>query len=316
MDYGIPLPKRKEVNMAHNHQYAHEHQHTHALQSLNAIFIVCIVLNVAYVAVEAAVGLWVGSLGLLSDAGHNLSDAFSLLLSLFAFKMAQRRSTARFTYGYRKSTVLVSLLNAVILLVAVGAIVIEAVHKLNSPETVSGAAISWTAGVGIAVNGLTAWLLMRSQKHDLNVKGAFLHMLMDTLVSAGVVVSGIIIMFTGWTVVDSIISLIIAAVILVSTWKLLRESLFLSLDAVPEGIDTERIESAVSAAEGVAGVHHVHIWAMSTTENAATMHVRIESAAQLESVKHRIKEILHKNGITHSTIEFELPECRCDDRGC
>lgn len=302
--------------MAHNHQYAHEHQHTHALQSLNAIFIVCIVLNVAYVAVEAAVGLWVGSLGLLSDAGHNLSDAFSLLLSLFAFKMAQRRSTARFTYGYRKSTVLVSLLNAVILLVAVGAIVIEAVHKLNSPETVSGAAISWTAGVGIAVNGLTAWLLMRSQKHDLNVKGAFLHMLMDTLVSAGVVVSGIIIMFTGWTVVDSIISLIIAAVILVSTWKLLRESLFLSLDAVPEGIDTERIESAVSAAEGVAGVHHVHIWAMSTTENAATMHVRIESAAQLESVKHRIKEVLHENGITHSTIEFELPECRCDDRGC
>ena len=302
--------------MAHNHQYAHEHQHTHALQSLNAIFIVCIVLNVAYVAVEAAVGLWVGSLGLLSDAGHNLSDAFSLLLSLFAFKMAQRRSTARFTYGYRKSTVLVSLLNAVILLVAVGAIVIEAVHKLNSPETVSGAAISWTAGVGIAVNGLTAWLLMRSQKHDLNVKGAFLHMLMDTLVSAGVVVSGIIIMFTGWTVVDSIISLIIAAVILVSTWKLLRESLFLSLDAVPEGIDTERIESAVSAADGVAGVHHVHIWAMSTTENAATMHVRIESAAQLESVKHRIKEILHENGITHSTIEFELPECRCNDRGC
>ncbi|MBO8439549.1 MAG: cation transporter [bacterium] len=302
--------------MAHNHQYAHEHQHTHALQSLNAIFIVCIVLNVAYVAVEAAVGLWVGSLGLLSDAGHNLSDAFSLLLSLFAFKMAQRHSTARFTYGYRKSTVLVSLLNAVILLVAVGAIVIEAVHKLNSPETVSGAAISWTAGVGIAVNGLTAWLLMRSQKHDLNVKGAFLHMLMDTLVSAGVVVSGIIIMFTGWTVVDSIISLIIAAIILVSTWKLLRESLFLSLDAVPEGIDTERIESAVSAADGVAGVHHVHIWAMSTTENAATMHVRIESAAQLESVKHRIKEILHENGITHSTIEFELPECRCNDRGC
>lgn len=300
--------------MAHNHQY--EHQHTHALQSLNAIFIVCIVLNVAYVAVEAAVGLWVGSLGLLSDAGHNLSDAFSLLLSLFAFKMAQRRSTARFTYGYRKSTVLVSLLNAVILLVAVGAIVIEAVHKLNSPETVSGAAISWTAGVGIAVNGLTAWLLMRSQKHDLNVKGAFLHMLMDTLVSAGVVVSGIIIMFTGWTVVDSIISLIIAAVILVSTWKLLRESLFLSLDAVPEGIDMERIESAVSAADGVAGVHHVHIWAMSTTENAATMHVRIGSAAQLESVKLRIKEILHENGITHSTIEFELPECRCDDRGC
>ncbi len=302
--------------MAHNHQYAHEHQHTHALQSLNAIFIVCIVLNVAYVAVEAAVGLWVGSLGLLSDAGHNLSDAFSLLLSLFAFKMAQRRSTARFTYGYRKSTVLVSLLNAVILLVAVGAIVIEAVHKLNSPETVSGAAISWTAGVGIAVNGLTAWLLMRSQKHDLNVKGAFLHMLMDTLVSAGVVVSGIIILFTGWTVVDSIISLIIAAVILVSTWKLLRESLFLSLDAVPEGIDTERIESAVSAADGVAGVHHVHIWAISTTENAATMHVRIGSAAQLESVKHRIKGILEANGIAHSTIEFELPECRCDDRGC
>ena len=286
------------------------------MSSLNSAFVVGIALNAAFVAVEFLAGFFSNSMGLLSDAGHNLSDVASLLLAMLAFRLAQAKPTSRYTYGFRRSTILVSLLNAVILLVAVGAIVIEAVHKLNSPETVSGAAISWTAGVGIAVNGLTAWLLMRSQKHDLNVKGAFLHMLMDTLVSAGVVVSGIIIMFTGWTVVDSIISLIIAAVILVSTWKLLRESLFLSLDAVPEGIDTERIESAVSAAEGVAGVHHVHIWAMSTTENAATMHVRIGSAAQLESVKHRIKEILHENGITHSTIEFELPECRCDDRGC
>ena len=302
--------------MAHNHTHAHDHQHVHVPQSLNAIFVVCIALNAAYVVVEAAVGLWVGSLGLLSDAGHNLSDVFSLLLSLFAFRMSKRESTARFTYGYRKSTVLVSLLNAVILLVAVGAIVIEAVHKFSSPEAVSGAAISWTAGVGIGVNGLTAWLLMKSQKHDLNVRGAFLHMLMDTLVSFGVVASGIVIEFTGWAVVDPLVSLIIAAVILVSTWRLLRESLYLSLDAVPEGIDVRRIEAEVSAVEGVEGLHHVHVWAMSTTENAATMHVRIGDASSLERVKHCIKDVLHAEGICHSTIEFELPECKCEERMC
>ena len=182
--------------MAHNHEH-HTHGHEHRIGSLNGIFIVSIVLNLLFVVVEAAVGFHENSLGLLSDAGHNLGDVFSLLLALLAFKLAKIHSTKRFTYGYRKSTVLVSLLNAIILLAAVGAIILESIHKFNDPVPVNGAAVSWTAGAGILVNGLTAWLLMKSQKDDLNVRGAFLHMAADTLVSVGVVISGIAISLTG-----------------------------------------------------------------------------------------------------------------------
>lgn len=178
--------------MTHHHK--HHHEHHHAISSLNSIFIACIVINLAFVFIEAGVGFIYNSLGLLSDAGHNLSDVFSLLLSLFAFRMSQYHSNRHFTYGYKKSTVLVSLVNAIILLIAVGAIVIESFYKLKHPEATSGEAISWTAGIGILVNGITAWLLMKNQKHDLNVRGAFLHMVMDTLVSVGVVISGIIIL--------------------------------------------------------------------------------------------------------------------------
>ena len=179
--------------------HSHVHEHNHTLTSLNSIFIVCIIINLLFVIIEAGAGFIFNSLGLLSDAGHNLSDVFSLLLSLFAFRMSKHRSTEHFTYGYKKSTVLVSLLNAIILLIAVGAIIIESIYKLKQPEQVSGAAVSWTAGIGILVNGVTAWLLMKNQKHDLNVRGAFLHMAMDTLVSVGVVISGIIIMLTGFS---------------------------------------------------------------------------------------------------------------------
>lgn len=231
-----------------SHQHVHEHNHT--LTSLNSIFIVCIVINLLFVVIEAGAGFIFNSLGLLSDAGHNLSDVFSLLLSLFAFRMSKHRSTEHFTYGYKKSTVLVSLLNAIILLIAVGAIIIESIYKLKTPEHVSGAAVSWTAGIGIIVNGVTAWLLMKNQKHDLNVRGAFLHMAMDTLVSVGVVISGIIIMLTGFVLIDTFISLAIALLILVSTWKLLKESLFLSLDAVPESIDLQEVRKHIAEVPG------------------------------------------------------------------
>ena len=205
------------------------HHHHHGLPgaggSLNRIFIVCIVLNLLFVGVEAVVGLLYHSLGLLSDAGHNLSDVFSLVLALVAFRLARQPVSAHFTYGYKKSTILISLVNAVILLVAVGAIIIESVYRLRHPQPLSGLAISWTAGVGIVVNGLTTWLLTRDRKRDLNVRGAFLHMLMDTLVSVGVVISGLVIRYTGWAWVDTAVSLAIAVVILVSTFNLLRESL-------------------------------------------------------------------------------------------
>ncbi len=282
---------------------------------MGGVIIVSIVLNVAFVVVEATVGLAKGSLSLLSDAGHNLSDVFSLVLVLVGFRLAAVHATKRFTYGLRKSTVLISLLNAIVLLVAVGAIAIEAVRKFGNPSAVDGGAVTLTAFVGIVINGATALMLMRGQKADINVRGAFLHMAADTLVSLGVVISGIIITYTGWTLVDPVVSLIIAAVILVSTWRLLSESLALSIDATPEGIDAERIHDEMAACDHVRGIHHLHIWAMSTTENALTAHVVIDDLAALEPTKAALKAMLAQHGIGHSTLEMETVDCQCADQG-
>ena len=194
--------------MAHSHE--HHHEHVHELTSLNKSFIIGITLNILFVLVEFGIGFYYDSLGLLSDAGHNLGDVASLVLAMLAFRLAKVHPNSRYTYGYKKSTVLVSLLNAVILLVAVGIIITESIEKLFHPVPVEGAAIAWTAGVGVVINAVTAWLFMKDKEKDLNVKGAYLHMAADTLVSVGVVISGIIIMYTGWTLVDPIIGLVIA----------------------------------------------------------------------------------------------------------
>ena len=300
--------------MSHNNH--HHHHHIAPVQSLNGIFIFSIALNVFFVLVEVGVGWWQNSLSLLSDAGHNLSDVFSLVLVLIAFRLAKVHSNKRFTYGYRKSTVLISLLNAVILLVAVGAIVIESVHKFSEPVAVNGVAVSWTAGVGIVINGLTAFLLMHGQKSDLNVRGAFLHMVADTLVSFGVVISGIIIACTGWTVVDPVVSLIIAAVILVSTWELLSDSLRLAVDGMPEGIDRQEIERLLADNEHVIESHHLHIWAISTTETALTAHLVLDDLANWPQVAEHIKHTLAEHGIVHATLEPETDESHCHNREC
>ena len=295
---------------------AHHHHHTAPTQSLNGIFIFSIVLNVLFVLIEAGVGLWQDSLSLLSDAGHNLSDVFSLVLVLIAFRLAKVHSNERYTYGYRKSTVLISLLNAVILLVAVGAIVIESIHKFNEPAEVNGIAVSWTAGVGILINGLTAFLLMHGQKNDLNVRGAFLHMVADTLVSVGVVISGIIIYYTGWNMVDPIVSLIIAAVILISTWELLSDSFRLAVDGIPDGVDKREIEQELLENEHVSEVHHVHIWAISTTETALTAHVVVDDLANWPQISHQLKHELSEHGIAHATLEPETAGTPCADHEC
>lgn len=294
----------------------HHHHHGAADASAGKILLTGIVLNVLFVIVEAVMGWLYNSLGLLSDAGHNLSDVFGLVLAFIAYRLARVHATKRYTYGYRKSTILVSLLNAIILLVAVGAIVVESVHKLQSPVPVEGAVVSWTAGAGIVVNGLTAWLLMRGKKDDLNMRGAFLHMLADTLVSVGVLISGVVISMTGYTVIDPVISLVIAVVILVSTWGVLSDSLRLSLDGVPDSVDIDAVEGSIAADEGVCGVHHLHIWAMSTTENALTAHVALNDIADMEVVKQRLKRSLAQQGIVHATLEFEsgvsCTETDCD----
>ena len=294
--------------MTHEH-----HHHDHTVTSLNKAFIWGIALNVGFVVVEFAVGLCYGSMGLLSDAGHNLSDVASLLLAMLAFRLAQARATPKYTYGYKKSTVLISLLNSVILLIAVGVIVAESIGRMLHPEPVVGGAIAWTAGVGVAINGFTVWLFMKDKDRDLNVKGAYLHMAADALVSVGVLVSGLVISWTGWTVVDPIVGLAVAGVIVASVWSLTRDSLRLSLDGVPGGIDIAEIERKMEAVPGVRAVHHIHVWAISTTENALTAHVVLDSLSRMEEVKHALKELLGRSEIPHATLEFESVTERCCD---
>ena len=295
-----------------SHEHSHQHSHAINAESLNKAFIIGIVLNLAFVVIEFAAGFWFDSLALLSDAGHNLSDVVSLVLALLAFRLAKVKANERYTYGYKKSTILVSLLNAVILLVAVGAIVIESIHKLNNPAVVPGGAIAWVAGVGVLINAFTAFLFMKDKEKDLNVKGAYLHMAADTLVSVGVLVAGIVISRTGWDIIDPIIGLIVAVVILISTWNLLHDSLRLTLDGVPTSIDSQKVVKAIRALPGVDDVHHIHIWAISTTENALTAHIVLKQPEGMQEVKHLIRHRLEDFGIGHATLEFEVPGEHCE----
>ena len=295
-----------------SHEHSHQHSHAINAESLNKAFIIGIVLNLAFVVIEFAAGFWFDSLALLSDAGHNLSDVVSLVLALLAFRLAKVKANGRYTYGYKKSTILVSLFNAVILLVAVGAIVIESIHKLNNPAVVPGGAIAWVAGVGVLINAFTAFLFMKDKEKDLNVKGAYLHMAADALVSVGVLVAGIVISRTGWYIIDPIIGLIVAVVILISTWNLLHDSLRLTLDGVPTSIDSQKVVKAIRALPGVDDVHHIHIWAISTTENALTAHIVLKQPEGMQEVKHLIRHRLEDFGIGHATLEFEVPGEHCE----
>lgn len=300
-----------------HHHHNHQHHHHHEISaSMSKIFIFCIALNLLFVGIETVVGLLYNSVGLLSDAGHNLSDVFSLVLVLVAFRMSKTASTPQFTYGYKKATILISLINALILLVAVGAIIIESIYKLKNPQPISGTAISWTAGAGILINGLTTWLLMGGSKQDINVKGAYLHMLMDTLVSVGVVVSGIIISYTEWIWIDPIIGIVLAIIIMFSTYNLLKESLLMTLDAVPSSVDKEHIIEDLRNCDQIESWHHLHIWAISTTDVAATIHIVIKDLNDMENVKTEVREIFHKSGVHHCTIETETAGTECQAYSC
>ena len=299
---------------AHTHDASHgHHHHHHTIQKLSTIYIVAVALNLLFVIIEAVAGLVGHSLGLLSDAGHNLSDVFSLLLAMIALKLAASMPTNRFTYGHRKTSILISLLNAIILLVAVGAIIVESIQKIIHPSPVNGTLVIWTAAVGILINGLTAWALSRQQQHDINTRGAFLHMAADTLVSVGVVISGIVIALTGWSAIDPVIGIVVAAVILVSTWHLLSESVRMSMDAVPEHIDPDDIKQMMEATPGVRSIHHLHIWPISTTETALTAHLVVSEQADAESIVHRVKHLLREHGIGHATLETEREGHSCAD---
>ncbi|MDE6861605.1 MAG: cation diffusion facilitator family transporter [Alistipes sp.] len=294
--------------MAH-HNHTHEH-----VGNVGRALITGIAINVVYAATEFCVGIWQGSMGLIADAGHNMSDVAGLLLALIAVKLSAKQASRQYTFGYRKASILISLINAVILLAAVVGIVWESIERFLHPSPVMGWSVAITAAIGVAVNFAAAWLLMRDKERDLNIRGAYLHMMLDALVSIGVVVSGITISLTGWNIIDPIIGLIVAAVIVYSSWHLLTESLRLAMDGVPSGIDMRRVEAALGSIDGVKDVHHIHVWAISTTQNALTAHLLVNDICRAEQISARAKELLRSLGIDHSTLEIETShhaECHC-----
>lgn len=283
--------------MAHTHNDTENH---------NKAFAFGIALNLIYIAVEVIYGLLVSSMALIADAGHNLSDVLGLLLAWGATFLARTLPTRKRTYGLRKSTVLAALFNALILLIAVGAITIEAIRRLLNPEQVQGTVMMIVAGIGVIINAVTAWLFVKGKEKDLNIRGAYLHMAADAGVSLGVVAAGLLITLTGWLWLDPAISLVIVLVITIGTWDLLKDSFLMSVDAVPKGINVKEVEEHLKNIKGVTEVHDLHIWAMSTTEIALTVHLVMPDTIPADYFLKEICSDLHnKFGIGHSTIQVE-----------
>lgn len=307
---------------SHDH-HAHAgqgHGQSHAPADFGRAFAIGTVLNLGFVAVEGLAGIVTGSMALLADAGHNLSDVLGLLIAWGGASLARRPASRRFTYGLSSSTILAALANAVLLLFAVGAIALEAVQRFRDPPPVEGVTVMIVAGIGILVNTATALMFMRGRHADINIRGAWLHMAADAGVSAGVMLGGGLILLTGALWLDPAISLVIVGVILWSTWGLLRDSLTMALHAVPPGIDPEKVETALADLPGVVRVHDLHIWPMSTTDAALTAHLVIPGGhpgdAFLDDVQHRLA---HDFGIGHATLQIEIGDgdpCRLHSGHC
>ena len=280
--------------------------HTHAPANYDRAFALGIALNLGFVIAEGLAGWYGNSLALLADAGHNLSDVLSLLLAWGGAFLARRAATMRRTYGLRRSTVLAALTNAIILMLAIGAIGWEALTRLAEPPVANARIVILVAAIGVVVNTLTALLFMRGRHSDLNIRGAFLHMAADAAVSLGVVIAGVMILLTQWYWLDSAISLVIVLVIAVGSWQLLRESLDLALDAVPGSVDPVAVENYLRALPEVSGVHHLHIWGMSTTEVALTAHLIKSDPCLDDAFLRRVHAELHDRfGIGHATLQLE-----------
>jgi cobalt-zinc-cadmium efflux system protein len=293
--------------MAHNH-----HHETPEITGINKAFIVGIVLNLAYVLIQIIVGLNINSLALLSDAGHNFLDVAGLALAMLAFRLSKSKSTEKYTFGYKKASILISLLNAVILLISIGAIGYEAVFRFHRQEPLPGTIISIIAAIGIFINGISAFMFFRDKERDINVKSAFLHLASDALVSLGLVVGGIIIYYTHAYWIDPLLSIVICLVIIASTWNLLKDSLRLSLDGVPDNVDIEKVKGTILKMAHVEDFHHIHVWAISTTQNALTGHLVVANNLTNEGImklKEEVKHTLAHLNIQHATIETEIETC-------
>jgi len=285
------------------------------MQHISRAFIFGIALNSIFTLVEFGVGYFTDSLALISDAAHNLSDVASLLISLLGMKLAQKASSSLYTYGYKKASILASLLNAILLVVIIFGILGEAIDRFTHPAEVAGLNIVIVAAIGVLINTISAFLFYKNQKDDINIRGAFLHLLVDAIVSLGVVVSGLIIYYTDWYFIDVWISIVIAIVILVGTWGILTESIRLSLDAVPRNISYDKVKEKIQAIEGVVNIHHLHIWAISSTENGLTAHIKIYDSQQSSwrRIKEEIKHELVHNNIHHVTLELETASEPCPE---
>lgn len=304
--------------MYHHHGHDHHHHHSPAAMTGKA-FVTGIVLNSLYVVVQLGAGIITHSVALMTDAVHNLGDVATLGLSYVSLRLAKVKPTAHYTYGYKKTTVLAALINAVILLIAIGILGFESVERLGKPQPIPGFTVALVAGLGIVINAASAFFFFKHKDGELNAKGAYLHLLSDAMVSLGVVVAGIVVSYTKWYWLDPVVSIVILAVILYSTWSLMTDSLRMSLDGVPRDVDTEAIEKVIAGVEGVEQLHHTHIWAMSTTENALTTHVVLNEALNFDEkmkVVHEIKHQLQHNNIMHATIEMESPDIACEDEEC
>jgi cobalt-zinc-cadmium efflux system protein len=295
------------------HAHTHGHDHSHGGASRSRAFAWGMGLNVAFIAAEVIFGVRVHSLALLADAGHNLGDALGLGLAWGALAIGQRPPTERHTYGMRRASILAALANAILLLVAVGGIAWEALQRLGHPGPVAGSVVMAVAGLGVVINGVTALLFLSGRKEDINVRGAFLHMAADAVVSLGVVAAGLAMARTGWLWLDPAVSLVIGVVIIWGTWSLLRESLRLAMDAVPQGVDFQQVEAYLQGLPGVSAVHDLHIWAMSTTEIALTAHLVKPDAEVDDALLRRINRELHDRfRIEHTTIQLEREDGRCE----
>ena len=295
----------------HSHSHAHDHPHSHGGDArgarLGRAFAAGIALNVAFVIAEVILGLMANSLALVADAMHNLSDVVGLVLAWGASALALRPPSARFTYGFRGSTILAALANAMLLLVVTGGIAWEALHRLKNPGIVNETLMIWVSIAGIVINGVTAWFFMADRKSDLNVRGAYLHMAADAGVSAGVALAGAGMLLTGWLWLDPAVSLVIVATIFVGTWGLLRDSVKLALHAAPESVDPSEVRGYLCALKGVAEVHDLHIWGMSTTETALTAHLVMPAGHPGDDfIAHVVHDIEHRFRIGHVTIQIEM----------
>ncbi|MEL7689076.1 cation diffusion facilitator family transporter [Citromicrobium bathyomarinum] len=291
---------------SHDHSHGHGHGHSHAPADFGRAFAIGIALNTAFVAVEAVFGYISGSMALVADAGHNLSDVLGLLIAWGAAAAARRPPSPRFTYGLKSSTILAALANAALLMIAIGAILFETIDRLMNPVEPEGWTMIWVAGVGILINTVTALLFVRGRKDDLNIRGAFLHMAADALVSVGVVIAGVAILLTGAVWLDPVTSLVILAVIGWGTWGLARDSLKLGLNAVPEGVDESAVRATLESEPGVAEVHDLHIWPMSTTETALTAHLVMPDGHPGDAfIAQLAQRLSHDHQIGHTTLQIE-----------